>query len=227
MENKGTNYYAQNLNSAKLYQVYQTQIPRIRQYLDAEIDYVRSTLRGGEKVLELGAGYGRIVKSLAPYVASILGIDISEGSVESGKEYLRNTPNARLVVMDAHNLNTEDRFDVVLCLQNGLSAMKGQAQNLVTRSLEILSSGGKAYFSTYSPKFWEHRLAWFQEQADKGLLGEIDLDMTKDGVIICKDGFTATTFTEVDLEKLGKASGCEYQIKEVDGSSVFLIITKN
>ena len=61
------NYYAESLNSQKLFQVYDTALPRIRQYLAAEIDYVRQRLTGRERVLELGAGYGRIVRELDVY----------------------------------------------------------------------------------------------------------------------------------------------------------------
>ena len=60
------NYYADKLNAQSLFQVYDTAIPRIKQYLDAEIDFVRQNLTGSEDVLELAAGYGRIVKELAP-----------------------------------------------------------------------------------------------------------------------------------------------------------------
>lgn len=69
-------------------------------------------------------------------------------------------------------------------------------------------------------------MAWFKEQADKDLLGELDMEKTKNGEIVCKDGFRATTFTESELENLGKASGCKWQIAEVDESSIFLIIQK-
>ena len=39
------NYYAQNLNAQKLYQVYDTKIPRNKQYLDEEINFIRGRLR--------------------------------------------------------------------------------------------------------------------------------------------------------------------------------------
>ena len=220
------NYYAKKLNSAKLYDVYQTQLPRVQQYLDAEIDFVRRGLRGNEKVLELGAGYGRILKELAPNVLSITGVDISADSVALGKEYLEGIPGCQLQVMDAHDLAFEDDFDVVLCLQNGLSAMKGDALNIVKQCVKALHPGGKAYFSTYNPKFWEHRLAWFQEQADKGLLGEIDFEKTKEGVIACKDGFVSRSFSESELKELALAVQYPYQIVEVDDSSLFLILEK-
>ena len=131
-----------------------------------------------------------------------------------------------LKVMDVHQLAFDCQFDVVLCLQNGLSAIKGEALNVVQQSINLLTNHGRAYFSSYSPKFWSYRLAWFQEQADKGLLGEIDLEQSKDGKIICKDGFIATTFTPDNLEQLGQASGYCYRIVEVDESSNILVIEK-
>lgn len=127
------NYYAENLNSQKLYQVYETSLPRIRQYLEAEIEFVRTRLSGRERVLELGAGYGRIVRELAPFCASIVGVDISEENVKLGKRYLKNFTNADMVTMDVHDMSFDCQFDVVLCLQNGLSAMK--ADDKVVRTI--------------------------------------------------------------------------------------------
>jgi len=220
------NYYAGKLNAAKLFQVYETGIERVWQYLEAEIDFVRKDLQGHERILELGAGYGRIMKKLAPFAASIVGIDISEDSIAFGKAYLEDTPNCSLVAMDAHTLDYRNEFDIVICLQNGLSAMKGDPLDLVRRAMAALVPGGRAYFSSYSPRFWEARLAWFQEQASRGLLGEIDRGKTKDGKIVCKDGFTATTFSAGDLAELGDKVGCACRIEEVDESSLFAILEK-
>ena len=217
------NYYAESLNSQKLFQVYDTSIPRVRQYLQAEIDFVRRRLNGRERVLELGAGYGRIVRELAPSCASIVGMDISEESVRLGAAYLQDFPNAELIAMDVHEMHFSHPFDVILCLQNGLSAMRAD-DAVIQRVLSCLAPGGTAYFSTYSAKFWDHRLAWFQEQADKGLLGELDMEQTRDGVIICKDGFRANTHSPGDFEAIGRNSGLSYEVTEVDESSLFLIL---
>lgn len=219
-------WYARNMNAGNLEEVYRTRLPRVRQYLDAEIGFVRGFLSGRERVLELGAGYGRIVRELAPLTASIVGIELSEASVDFGREYLKDVPNAELRVMDAHRLNLAAEFDVVLCLQNGLSAMKGDPLNLVRQALSVLSPGGKALFSSYSPKFWEHRLDWFREQAEKGLIGALDPDRTKNGIIVCRDGFEARTFSCEELKALGDAVGCDCFLEEVDASSVFLVLTR-
>lgn len=220
-----SNYYAESLNSQKLFQVYDTALPRVRQYLEAEIDFVRQHLTGKERVLELGAGYGRIVRALAPRCAHIVGMDISPDSVRLGEAYLKDFPNAEMVVMDVHRMCFDAPFDVVLCLQNGLSAMRADG-NTVEKILRVLAPGGTAFFSTYSAGFWDHRLAWFREQADKGLLGELDMERTRDGVIVCRDGFRATTQTPEDFAAIGRQSGCPYEITLVDESSLFLILRK-
>ncbi len=220
------NYYKQSLNAQNLFQVYQTKYKRVEQYLQSEIAFVRDKLHNTDDVLELGAGYGRILKELAPNCKSILGIDISEDSVEFGNEYLDGVSNAQLIRMDVHNLQLDSLFEVVLCLQNGLSAMKLDPFKGLSDITDLLKPKGKAFISSYSPKFWEHRLDWFYEQADKGLLGEIDEEKTKDGVIVCKDGFRAITHSPEELEAIGKASGFPYEVVEVDDSSIFLIITK-
>ena len=220
------NYYAEKLNSQKLFQVYETQIPRVKQYLQAEIDFVKEHLSDTQSVLELGAGYGRIVRQLAPYCGSIVGMDISVESVELGREYLKDCPNARMVAMDVNRMDFSKPFDVVLCLQNGLSAMRADS-TVINKILEVLAPGGTAYFSSYSSNFWDFRVKWFEEQALKGLLGELDYDKTQNGVIICKDGFKALTHSPEDFQKIGEDSGYPFKVQEVDGSSLFLIIHKN
>lgn len=219
------NYYAESLNADRLFQVYDTSLDRIKQYLLAEIDFVREQLTGREQVLELGAGYGRIVKELAAHSKSIVGIDISERNVQLGLQYLRDIPNADLIIGDVHQFSYNGVFDTLLCLQNGLSAMKMDVASLGP-IFDRLSFGGKAFFSTYHEAFWEDRLKWFEEQANKGLLGQIDYSKTKNGVIACLDGFKATTHTPQQLSAIGEELGYPYQLIEVDQSSVFLIIHK-
>lgn len=223
------NYYEKRLNANRLYEVYQTKYKRIQSYLNAEISFVKDWLCGAENILELGAGYGRIMKEIAPYCKSIVGIDISEDTVEFGKDYLRDVPNTRLMVMDVHKISPdafEMPFETVLCLQNALSAMKVEPFSFVAKMMGLVAPGGRMFISTYSAKFWSHRLDWFHEQAQKGLLGKIILEQTKDGVIVCEGGFRGETHTPELLSEIGDFSGFPYKVHEVDESSLFLIITK-
>lgn len=219
------NYYDDKLNSEKLFMVYDTNIQRIRQYLSKEIDYVKNMLSPNDFVLELGAGYGRVIKEIAPICKFAIGIDISKDNVNFSNKYLQGISNAKILEMDVNDIRFDERFDIILCLQNGLSSMNMNI-DMIKNIDHILSDDGKLIFSTYSEKFWDTRLKWFQEQADKGLLGEIDIQNTKDGVIVCKDGFKAKTFSHSDLTDIGKSLGYPFKIEEIDESSIFLVIDK-
>lgn len=218
-----SNYYADKLNAQNLLRIYETEISEVKQYLDSEINFVKEKLSKVDCVLEMGAGYGRIVRELSPYCNTILGMDISVANVELGREYLKNCANADMVTMDVHDMQFDTNFDVVLCLQNGLSAMKSN-HTVIKNMVKLVAPGGKLYISSYSAKFWEWRLKWFEEQASKGLLGEIDYEKTGDGIIVCKDGFKAMTHSPEQLEDIGVGIGRPYQIEEVNQSSLFLIV---
>ncbi len=58
-------------------------------------------------------------------------------------------------------------------------------------------------------------------QAEAGLVGEIDYTRTGNGVIVCRDGFTATTVGEEQFRDLTAGLDVEVAIAEIDESSLF------
>lgn len=127
--------------------------------------------------------------------------------------------------MNAVHLGFRNRqFDVVACIQNGFSAFKVDQRELIEEAIRVTRSGGTVLFSSYSESFWEDRLFWFRLQAEQELIGEIDEKATGDGVIVCKDGFKATTITPNDFIFLTSDLDIDPIITEVDGSSVFFEI---
>jgi len=214
-------YYSEKLSAEKLRRVYEIATPRVRQYLDAEIDFVLDNISSTNIVLETGCGYGRVIKKLCAKARLAIGIDTSLASlklaVDKPKRY-----NYLLSCMDAVAMGFADNvFDVTACIQNGISAFKANQMELIREAVRVTRTGGIVLFSSYSEKFWDDRLEWFQFQANEGLLGEIDYDKTGDGVIICKDGFKATTVTPDDFRRLTSELGYTCRIIEIDDSSLF------
>ena len=189
-------YYSEKLSAKKLKQCYEIASPRVKQYLKAEITYLLRQTRSSDTILELGCGYGRAIKYFCPHVRAVVGIDTSFSSLKLAKNELRPAINYCLCRMDASALGFADNtFDKTICIQNGISAIKIAPLTLIKEALRVTKTGGKVYLSSYSEKFWDDRLEWFEKQADKGLLGRIDYARTGDGVITCEDGFEATTLT--------------------------------
>jgi 2-polyprenyl-6-hydroxyphenyl methylase/3-demethylubiquinone-9 3-methyltransferase len=127
--------------------------------------------------------------------------------------------------MDAARPAFHDQtFDAVICIQNGISAFHRDQRQLIREAVRITRRGGTVLFSTYSEKFWPYRLEWFRLQAEAGLVGEIDEDRTSDGVIVCKDGFTASTVGRERFLELASGLPVRTEIVEVDQSSLFCVI---
>ena len=215
-------YYEDKLSAERLRRCYEVAPPRTRQYLAAEIQHVLGKIGPADTVLELGCGYGRVLADLAARAAVVVGIDNSPSSIELARELLGGTANCRLAVMDAAALGLPDAaFDLVICIQNGISAFKVNQRDLLCESLRVTKPGGRVLVSSYAAAFWNARLEWFERQAEHGLIGEIDRQRTGDGVIVCRDGFKATTVGPEEFRALASSLGVEPMIEEVDGSSLF------
>jgi len=218
-------YYLKQLSAERLQLCYDIAPPRVKQYLDAEIQYALNRINPSDVVLELGCGYGRVLEKLTLKAKQVVGIDTSLLNLMLAKKRLGRIANCYLFQMNAVALGFLDRsFDVVICIQNGISAFKVDPKDLISESIRVTRTGGNILFSSYSEKFWKERLKWFELQAEAGLIGEIDWSQTREGMIVCRDGFKATTFGPVEFLSLAPPFQTELNIEEVDDSSLFFEI---
>ena len=79
-------YYAKKLNAENLRRVYEIASPRIRQYLQAEIDFVMDRLPYGGAILETGCGYCRVLESFRRRTNRVFGVDSAFMSLALGRE---------------------------------------------------------------------------------------------------------------------------------------------
>jgi ubiquinone/menaquinone biosynthesis C-methylase UbiE len=215
-------YYEQKLSALNLKECYDIAGPRVRQYFAEELSHVLGKIRVGDWVLDLGCGYGRVIPALAKMAGKVIGIDSSLPSLKLAREFYPGLSNCFLAANNALQLGfAADTFDVVVCIQNGISAFHVDRKALICETMRVTKPGGIILFSSYSERFWDHRLEWFRMQAAAGLLGEIDEERTGNGVIICKDGFRANTVSFDEFLSLTADIDAEVNIIEVDESSLF------
>ncbi len=215
-------YYSESLSAQRLKHCYDLAPESVQRYLSAETEYVRKRIRPGDRVLELGCGYGRVVKELAATASLLVGVDTSLDSLCYAQEYLGGLKNTAFIQMNAISLAFHpNAFDLVFCIQNGISAFHVDKRTLLRSAVGAVGSGGKVLFSSYAEQFWEHRLSWFRIQAAHGLVGEIDEAATGNGVIVCRDGFTATIVHPDEFLALATGLGASASIEVVADSSIF------
>jgi SAM-dependent methyltransferase len=222
ISNPKQSYYSQKLSAEKLKLCYEIAPPRVKQYLEAEIEFIMQKIKPSDKILELGCGYGRVLKKLLTKAKTIFGIDTSLNSLVLAKGELGDAPACHLLAMDAIKLGFGNRlFDKVICIQNGISAFGVDQRKLIKEAMRVTCLGGTVFFSSYSEHFWKDRLEWFRIQSEHKLIGEIDEEATGQGVIVCQDGFRATTVGPNDFISLTSHLDIDSIITEVNGSSIF------
>jgi len=216
------NYYVEKLSGECLRACYDLAPPRTKAYLEAEIKFVLQKTSPSMTILELGCGYGRVLRCLLPRAREVFGIDTSLPSLRMATKFLGCKKSLHLVAMDAAHLGFRDRtFDLTICIQNGISAFGTDQRAVFTEAVRVTRRAGTVLFSSYSDRFWEERFKWFEIQAEHGLIGEIDHHLTANGVIVCKDGFRATTMNAESFRSLAAFLKLTPTIIEVDGSSLF------
>jgi 2-polyprenyl-6-hydroxyphenyl methylase/3-demethylubiquinone-9 3-methyltransferase len=216
------NYYVEKLSGERLRACFDLAPPRTKAYLEAEIKFVLQKTSPSMTILELGCGYGRVLRCLLPRAREVFGIDTSLPSLRMATKFLGCKKSLHLVAMDAAHLGFRDRtFDLTICIQNGISAFGTDQRAVFTEAVRVTRRAGTVLFSSYSDCFWEERLKWFEIQAEHGLIGEIDHHLTGNGVIVCKDGFRATTVNVEGFRSLAAFLKLTPTIIEVDGSSLF------
>lgn len=219
-------YYSERLSGERLRACYELAPPRVKAYLEAEIEHVRERISPDAAVLELGCGYGRVLRSLAARARRVVGIDTSFSSLRMAREFVRGSGSVSLAAMDAVCMGFPSHsFDLTICIQNGVSAFAVDQRVLVAEAVRVTRPGGLVLFSSYAGGFWMERLRWFELQAAHGLLGELDRTATGNGVIVCKDGFRATTVDAGGFRALAAHVGLVPSIVEVEGSSLFCALS--
>jgi SAM-dependent methyltransferase len=219
-------YYSGGLSAERLRACYDVAPKRTQQYLDAEISHVLDKTSQEMRVLELGCGYGRVLKRLSSKTSNLFGVDTSLASLKLACEYLSAEPAVCLAAMNAVSIGfSSQSFDLTLCIQNGISAFHIDQVALFREAVRVTRKGGLLLFSSSAPEFWPHRIEWFEGQVTYGLIGPIDYGATGNGVIVCKDGFHATTVDAAAFISLAEVAFQGAKIVEVDNSSVFCEIT--
>ena len=90
--------------------------PTLRAYMDqwdGEAFLQALELNPRKEVLEIGMGTGRLAVKVAPFCASLTGIDISPKTVERAKENLENCSNISFICDDFLTYDFSKNYDVV------------------------------------------------------------------------------------------------------------------
>lgn len=123
----------------------------IQQFLDGEIKFINRRIKKNNRTLEVGCGYGRLLKILAKRANNVTGIDFSKKMIAEAKKNLKGEDNIKVYEMDATKLEFGNKaFDCVVCLDNSLGNMPKTEGNAVKEMARVCKAGGQIVVSVFS-----------------------------------------------------------------------------
>ena len=122
--------------------------PSYKAWLEAEKGFLLKIIPEKCKVLEIGAGNGRIISLLNDKKRNITGIEIA--NLPFLKEAFKEEKNIKILKMDAHKLGFKDNsFDVCLIMYNTLGLIHNPL-TVLKECKRVTKKGGKVIISTYA-----------------------------------------------------------------------------
>ena len=185
---------------------YEAAPPRIRAALAAEIDFLRRTLAGQGRVLEIGCGHGRLLAALHDSVGQWVGLDLLEGNLRRARA--RGLARTSLVAGRAEGLPFQDEaFDAVICPQATLGLLGEGKLPAIREARRVTRGSGQLVFVVYSDSSAVPRVEWYREMHRRGLLAPIDWARSGPELLITADGHASECFRRERLEQLFAGAG--------------------
>ncbi len=116
-------------------------------------------LSKNDEMLELGCGTSLLSISLAPCVKKIVGLDISQASLDISKKNAnaKGVKNMEFVIGDCKNVQYENKFDFVW--SNGLIEHFEDPESVVREHFKTVKKGGAVLIAV--PYYYSYHKVWY------------------------------------------------------------------
>jgi ubiquinone/menaquinone biosynthesis C-methylase UbiE len=186
-----------------------------------EKDYLRKSIKQGEKVLDIGCGEGRNILSIIDITDNVVGIDIDQKAVEDTKINLKDYPRVDILLGSATSLPFDDEnFDTVIFSMTIVN-LDSEKEKALSEMKRVVKRDGKIILSVYSDKALEERRNMYKQV-------EVPIKSEVNGKFIFDiDGFVSEQFSISDIEKMIEPLGLKIDnCEEVDNLAYIFTLKK-
>jgi len=181
--------------------------------------------------IDLGAGYGRVLRVIASAAKNVLAIEINPGMLKELRRRSMEYSNIKVIGGDMQNLldlleSEEVKNPVLLLLQNSLGTIEGDYKKILAEMKKAATRyGGEIIISLlrqealkdFGMKLYTHIAP---------MTGDPDLEKTdfEKGLFVSKTGYTSKWWTLADIEEIRKYFGGKV-IKEIKTPEFYILHT--
>ena len=174
-----------------------------QELFDAEQKYLEENISSGIKVLDIGCGEGRNMKSIYKRTPFVYGIDHDQKAVDDATNNFHGMPTVKVFKADADALPFEsETFDVVTFLMI-LPNLENTKESSVLESARVLKKDGYIILSTFSETAFDERMKIYNAV-------RVPIEKVEGTKVFFEKSLGANTseqFSREELEILGSQAG--------------------
>lgn len=183
--------------------VLQAPTPAYQELFDAEHKYLLDKITPNSKVLDIGTGEGRNMKSISEMTPFVYGIDNDANAIKDAKENFKDIDTIQIIQGEAVNLPFEDKmFDIVTFLMI-LPNLDKDKEKALQEASRVLKDGGFIILSTFAETAFEDRMKMYK-------LVNAPIKKIEGTKVIFDESLGANTseqFSLQEIESLAKSAG--------------------
>lgn len=196
--------------------------PEYKAFFEAEHAFLLERIKPHSKVLDIGCGEGRNMKSIFSVTGDVHGIDNDASAVEHAKENFKGIESVTIVQADAAELPFEDKtFDTVTHLM-ALSNFDSHKVDSLKECRRVLKDDGFVILSSFSDTAFEQRTKIYEQVG-------VPIKRIEGTTVIFDESVGAHTseqFSQEQIEQLAQESGFTVAEYNRAGELCFLAILK-
>ena len=135
--------------------------PTYKELIETERTYLIDKISNNSKVLDIGCGDGRNIKTILNKTIQICGIDNDNIAINDAKQNFSANNNVKIIKAEANSLPFEDKtFDAIIffdLLQN----LDFQKQEVLTEAKRVMKDNGIIILCTYSENAFDERIKMY------------------------------------------------------------------
>lgn len=194
--------------------------PEFKTWMEKDVLEIKKFLKKDYVVLDVGVGFGREIKGLAPFCKKIIGIDNDPKEVENAKLNTKDTKNVEFFVEDAKKTHfPNEYFDIILCLGNTLGNVGDDKEEILCEMRRLLKKDGKILISVYSKGNTRKRIEAYEKIGLK--IKYVDKEK-----VIFEEGLISEEFSKDELKELFNRVGLKAKFKDINSIAVLCIVEK-
>lgn len=203
--------------------------PIISQVTNRQIQEIQELATSSSSLVEVGCGTCKFILSFKDQVKYIVGVDISDVSLNYVRETNKQLQNLALIKGDAMGLTSLLRSEffiktefwirprIIACVTNTLGIMPASIrQSVVDEMVKAMGVNGKLFLSVFNAEFFDQGVRDFYKKVPS-LCGDIqdsDVNYSTHELRVASTGYYTHWFTEAELVSLLQKAGLsEYSIK--------------